>query len=121
MQLRNPLTRAALEKLRPLPIVVDFTHTDFPGPLLIGMVPAGHIVRETVIDVQEEFDGGVTMTVGDMVAQARLQVTSDNRPTAVHHYNVNNVYEYATDTDVYVFFPSGTPTTGSAKITVFLD
>jgi hypothetical protein len=87
----------------------------------LGQISAGYIVRETIVDIQEVFDGSVGITVGDMVAQGRLQVIADNNPTLVNRYNVNNVEEYATDTDLYVFFPAGTPTTGRARVLVYID
>jgi hypothetical protein len=121
VELRNPLSKWQLDKLRPRPLVVDFTHTDFPGPLLLGTIPAGYIVRETVVWIKSAFDGGAGITVGDMAAQARLQELADNNPDVENHYNVNNVHEYAADTDVYVFFPAGTPTTGEARAVVYLD
>jgi len=121
MELSNPLSIFQLDKLRPLPLVVDFTHVDLPGPLLIGEVPAGHIVKNTVVWIREAFDGGLEITVGDLLAQARLQTTADNQAEYVDHFNVNNVHEYETNTDVYVFFPTGTPTTGRGRVIVFLD
>jgi len=121
MELRNPLTRAQLDRLRPRPLVAEFTHTDFPGPVLVGVIPATHVVRDTVVEIQSPFDGGVTITVGDAVAQGRLQTVADNRPQRIDYYNVNNVYEYSVDTEVYVYFPSGTPTQGRARVVIFVD
>ena len=87
---------------------------------MLGQISAGYIVRETVVDIQEAFDGSTGITVGDMAAQARLQLLTDNNPELIHRYNVNNVYEYATDTDLYVFF-SGTPTMGRARVLAYID
>lgn len=121
MDLINTLTKARLDRLRPRPLSVEFTFSDLPGPISLGTVPATHVINKTIVEVQEAFDGGVQITVGDVVGQARLQTIVDNKPTVVNHYEVNNSYEYDTDTEIFVFFPAGTPTTGRAKIIVYLD
>ena len=102
-------------------LILDFSFADFPGPIKIGTVRSGHVVRNTVVRIDTAFDGGSEMTVGDMLAQARLQAVSDNQPEFVNHWNVNNAYEYTTTTDIYLFFPNGTPAQGVGRIYVFLD
>jgi len=123
MDLRNAVTPERLRYLRPLPLAIEFTFAEVSGgPLKIGTVPFGHTVRETVVQILEVFDGGLGITVGDSAAQARFQAITDNKPTHVNHYNVNNVFDgYTSDTEIFVYFPVGNPTTGRAKITVFLD
>ncbi len=103
------------------PLRVDFLFSDLPGPISIGFVKAGHLVDRTIIDIQSPFDGATQITVGDSVAQARLQAVGDNWPGRTNFYEVNNSYEYATMTEVFVFFPAGTPTTGSGRAIIYLD
>lgn len=102
-------------------LVLDFTFADVPGPVKIGTVRSGHLVRNTVVRIDTAFDGGLELTIGDMIAQGRLQTISDNQPEFVNHWNVNNVYEYTSTTDVYIFFPNGTPTQGVGRVIVYLD
>lgn len=102
-------------------LTVDFSFADIPGPVKIGTVRAGHIVRNTVVRIDTVFDGGLELTVGDAIAQARLQAVTDNQPEHAQDWNVNNVYEYTTTTEIFVYFPNGTPTQGAGRIMVFLD
>jgi len=103
------------------PLVLDFTFADHPGPVLIGNVGAGRMIRETVLLIEDAFDGNIEITIGDMLAQGRLQTVYDNYPDHVDRYNVSNCVDYAVDTDVYLFFPVGIPTVGSGRVIVFLD
>jgi len=123
MDLRNAITPRRLATLRPLPLVADFGFADVPsGSVSLGVLPPGHIVRETVVEILDPFNGGTAITVGDAAAQARFQAVSDNSPERANHYNVNNVFEgYATETEIFVYFPAGSPTSGSGKVTVFVD
>jgi hypothetical protein len=122
MELRNPLSKYQLDVLRPRPLVVDFDWSDVSGGnLLMGICPAGHLIDKTVIDVSVPFDGSLQITVGDSVAQGRLQAASDNVPDEVGRYEARNDYEYALDTEIFLFFPSGIPTIGSGRAIVYFD
>jgi hypothetical protein len=121
MELVNPLTKKRLDALRPRPLVKSFSWSDVAGGnLLLGTCPAGYLVDKTIVHIQTEFDGNVQITVGDMVAQARLQAIADNAPSAAGYYEVNNSYEYVAQTDIYVFFPGGSPTVGQGRVLVYL-
>jgi hypothetical protein len=105
-----------------LPLVLEFSFSDIlVGSLLIGVVPGEHIARETVVIIEQEFDDGVGLTVGDTVAQARLQAISDNTPQKTNYYGVDNSFQYQTDTNVRVFLATGAPTKGYATVIVYLD
>lgn len=104
-----------------VPLKVDFAFSDLPGPISLGFVAAGHLVNKTIIDIESPFDGGTQITVGDSVAQARLQAIGDNFPEYANFYEVNNSYEYDTTTEIFVFFPAGTPTTGNGRVIIYLD
>lgn len=104
------------------PIFVDFDYTDFTGgpvALLIGKMLKDVYCNSCVVDIIDAFDGGVTLTVGDMVAQGRLQIVADNFPGIVDQYETRPNYAYSVSTDVYVFL-TGTPTVGSGRVVVYL-
>jgi len=121
MELRNPLSRFQLDALRPRPLVIEISDSDYPGPILLGRVPEGYIVRETIVEIIESFNDGVGITVGDPVAHARLQAIGDNHPTVEDYYNVNNCYQYDAATNLFVYFPTGIPTKGYARVIVYLN
>jgi hypothetical protein len=45
---------------------------------------------------------------------------ADNVPSSANHYEVNNSFEYGSDTEIKVFFPGGMPSTGEGKVVVYL-
>lgn len=121
MDLANPLTKYRLDRLRPLPLVKDFSWADVAlGSMSLGICPSGHLVDKTVIEIKTAFNGGVQMTVGDVVAQGRLMVIADNKPNVANHYEVNNSFEYVADTEIFIFFPGGIPTIGIGRVIVYL-
>ena len=121
MELRNQLSQHRLDRLRPLPLIAEFTAAAWPGPVALGTVPADHLVRKAVVEILEVFDGGAAITVGDAVAQGRFQAVADNTPSRVFRYNHENDYRYDTDTAVAVYLPAGAPTVGRARVILYLD
>ena len=122
MDLVNAITRFQLNALRPRPLVADFDWSDVAGgSVLLGTCPAGHIVDKTIVSIENAFNGGVQITVGDSVAQARLQAIIDNVPYVSSYYEVNNSYEYTATTELKIFFPGGNPTAGSGRVLIYLD
>ena len=122
MELRNPLTKGRLDALRPRPLVVDFDFNDISsGSLVAGTILAGYIAREVLLEITTPFDGGVQITIGDSVAQARLMAIADNDPTTADGYIVPNHYEYGSDTEVRVYFPGGSPTIGVGRAIIYVE
>jgi hypothetical protein len=119
MELRNALSKAQLDRLRPLPLVVEVDNTTV-SPLLLGVVTAGQVVRECVIEVTSALPPGVAFTVGDTLAQGRFQAASDNIPTEEETYPTWPNYQYSSDTSVYVYI-TGTITTGAARVILYLN
>lgn len=104
------------------PLVVDFAWSDvISGFVPLGFCPAGGIIPEVVMSVSSAFNGGLQITVGDAVAQGRLMVVKDNDPEMVANYKNDVDYEYTAHTELFVFFPSGTPTTGNGRVIVYLE
>ena len=98
-----------------------FSFTDVPGSVVIGTVPAGMVIGETVVKIIEVFNNSTTITVGDALAQGRFQTISDNFPTYVGNYETDPHYRYDVDTQVSIFFPSGTPTQGTGEVIIYLS
>lgn len=120
MELRNPLSKYQLDVLRPFPLVVDFDWSDVAGgDVVVGKLLEGHIVEHAVVRITSPFDGGTQITVGDAVAQGRLQVISDNDPLTAGEYRTSPNYEYLVDTEIKVFFSAGSPTTGAGKVIIY--
>jgi hypothetical protein len=120
MELRNALTRAQLDVLRPQPLILDFDFSDVPGSLSLGVVPAGHLVPDCVIEIYTVFDDAVTITVGDIVAQGRFQAVADNKPLYIGVYGTQPHYEYSSDTEVFVFLV-GSPTIGRGRVILYIE
>jgi hypothetical protein len=100
-------------------LTVEFTAADVPGQLLIGRMPAGFFCPSCVVEIIEAFDGGVQITVGDLVAQGRFQGAADNDPETIHQYETEPHFAYPATTDVYVFF-SGSPSVGRGRVILYL-
>jgi hypothetical protein len=122
MGISNPITKFRLDYLRPLPLVVDFDWSDVAGgSVSMGLCRAGHLINKTTVEIIEAFNGGLGITIGDSVAQGRLQAVADNVPEEVSHYEVVNNYEYVSETAIFLFFPNGTPTVGRGRAIVYFD
>lgn len=120
MELRNPLTNYKLDILRPLPLVTEFDWNDVVGgSLLIGKCIAEHLIEKTTIEITTPFNNGFQVTVGDIVAQGRLQTATDNTAEISGSYEVVNNYSYPIDTNIFLFFPGGIPTIGNGRVIVY--
>ena len=119
MELRNSITKAQLDRLRPLPFIVEVDNTSV-SPVFLGVVTTTQIVRECLIEVISALPAGVTLTVGDDVAQGRFQAASDNIPTEEEMYSTWPNFQYSSDTSVYVYI-TGTITGGSARVILYLN
>ena len=90
------------------------------GSILLGIVPAGTAVEENALVVGTPFDGGVEISVGDAAATARLMTKHQNDPSISNDYKRDVDFRYTADTEIYVYFISGTPTVGTAEVFVYL-
>ena len=92
-----------------------------PGTnILLGIVPQGVAVEEVALVINEAFDGGVEISIGDSVAQARLMTKHQNNPAVTFDYKRDVDYRYTVETEIYVYFITGNPTQGSAEVFVYL-
>lgn len=96
----------------------DYTDAGSLGIIEIGAVPAGAMVERCVIDVFDEFNSDVTMTVGDNTAHARLMTVFDNQPEAVGKCETSPFVDYPEGGQINLYFPTFEPTQGSAKVIV---
>lgn len=122
MELRNPITRAILDRLRPRPLVAEVLPADFgPGWVRLGLVPAGFLVASVVVEVVAPFDLGAALSVGDAVAHGRFQTTADNVLIRAGQYEARSHFQgYPADTDAFVYL-IGASTGGRAIVTAYLE
>jgi len=91
------------------------------GLVALGTCPAGRMVHCCVVEVLTPFDGGAQLTVGDVAAQGRLQAASGSNLWAPNLYTSFPHHLYLVDEALYVYFPVGTPFTGTGQVTVYLS
>lgn len=119
MDLLNPLSRAQLDRLRPKPFVVEFTFEDIGAPIPLGKMFSDYLAHTCIVEIKSPFNGGTTITVGDVAAQGRFQAGSDNHPDHIGEYEHEANYSYGVETEIYVFV-SGIPTMGHARVILYL-
>jgi len=78
------------------------------------------VVSEVVIAITDPFDGATTITVGDALAQGRFSAVADNFPAYAEKYVTDPHHLYTSDTEILIYFPSGTPTQGTGEVIVYL-
>lgn len=88
------------------------------GSLLIGSVDE-NIIFTVIVTIETVFDNTTTCTIGDSGAQGRLMDASENNMSLQESYQTFHSYRYETETDLYVYFPTGTPTQGSGHVTIY--
>lgn len=120
MELRNPLSKSQLDRLRPKPLVIEFDFSDVPSQIFMGKVLKEYLISVCLVDIQQAFDDGVAITVGDLVAQGRFQAATDNDPTHAEQYHREVNFSYALDTDAYVFI-SGFSAVGHGRVILYLE
>lgn len=92
-----------------------------PGiPILLGVAPAGSAVEECAVKINESFDGGTLISVGDVDVHARFMAADENKPQITGTYKNDVDFRYTAEKEIYVYFPAGTPTQGEAEIFVYL-
>lgn len=101
---------------------VEFDISDVAGgSVSLGYCIPGSYVPLVALEITEEFDGGVQITIGDASAQGRLMTIAQNDPGHVDCYKSDPDYQYETQTELFVFFPSGNPTQGTGKVIVYFQ
>lgn len=98
---------------------VEFDSTDVPGSVLIGRLPLDVFCQSCVVEIDVAFDGGTSITVGDIAAHGRLQAVADNDPSITGDYEVLVNYAYSSGTDLYVFL-TGTAAVGHGRVIVYM-
>lgn len=102
-------------------IVQTFNWTDvIGGPVTMGIIPAGSVVSGVILSIGTTFDGGTQMEIGSDLAHAEIMAATDNMPDYSAKYSTTNDVRYLVPTAVRVFFPAGTPTQGTAQVTMFI-
>jgi hypothetical protein len=99
--------------------VVEFIFSDIGAPIPLGKMFADYVAHTCIVEIKEAFDGGTTITVGDSVAQGRFHAGSDNHPDHVGEYEHESNFSYGVETETYIFV-SGIPTTGRARVILYL-
>lgn len=108
------------EDAGPSNIAMVFGHSAWPGPIVIGSAIGNRKVLSVIVETIEEFDPGLTMTVGTDTSQGILLSESENCLQAVGVYEKTANYEYEGTPAIKAFFYGGGPcVTGRAKITIF--
>lgn len=99
-----------------------FDHSDVSaGSLSLGTTGAGVVVSEVGIAVLTPFDGGTMITVGDAGGNARLIEVAHNAPGDAELYKRDADHEYVLPTEVKIYFPGGSPTTGTGFVVVYIS
>lgn len=100
---------------------VEFDETDFAaGSKTIGVAKSGMRVERVSLIIDEAFDGGAQITIGDVSAQGRFVASLGATASIISTYTTFPDYSYASDTDVKLFFPAGTPTTGHGLAILYI-
>jgi hypothetical protein len=104
-----------------LQVVVD--HTMWPGPALIGTLDAGRTVEKTTIEVLEDWDNQLQVTVGDAVGEGRLFTVHDSNLTRTGEvFLVESGYRYLISTPLNVYFVGPLPPTrGALRVIVYFS
>lgn len=99
---------------------IDITNANFANATsFVGTVGNGTRVVEVSVEVLTAFDAGADISIGDIGSASRLLDTTEVDLQTVGVYVVQPVYQFsaAADVDVNVYY-TGTPTGGSARVTI---
>lgn len=103
----------------PSNISMVLNHSALPGPIAIGSAIGNRKVQSVIVEVEEGFDVGVTMTVGTIVSQGILLTESENCLQVIGMYEKTANYEYGGAPTFQAFFNGGGPyVAGRAKVTI---
>lgn len=93
-----------------------FFADDYPdGSLVIGNIPAGKFITETIVEIAESFDDGY-ITVGTNEAHGILLTASESSNTQ-NLYLKHNFFTPETSADYKIWF-DGNPTIGEGAVTI---
>lgn len=100
---------------------LPFTFEDWSlGSKKIGKALKGLRVEKTSTEVTESFNNG-TIVIGDADAHGRLAAAADIKLNQVKRFHTEPDHKYETDTDIYVYFETGTPTQGEGTVIIYLQ
>jgi hypothetical protein len=89
-------------------------------PITIGFGTNELNVQSTQIEIITPFDGGAEVTVGTQVEQDVLLTSAFVDMTLAGAYGKTNDYHY-TGIPEFKLFPSGAPTVGEARVTIYFN
>jgi len=88
-----------------------------PGSSFLGQIPAGAFVYSIITEILTPFDSGL-ITVGEQLASARFQEAADvDTGIAGAYQSFPNYKPISQGVDTYAFL-TGSPSEGSAKVTI---
>ncbi len=97
-----------------------FDYSQISTSLVIGATVANQKISQTVLQVTDDFDGELGITVGTSVSNALLMTIAENSPDNEGTYSkLNNLLPKTTDVFSAFFTYDDAPTTGSATITIY--
>ena len=97
-----------------------FTHSNVSGgSILVGTIPINSRVSLTTLEITTSFNNSTTCTIGESGAQGRLMIVSENNASLIETYQSFNSHLFTTNTELYLYFPSGTPDQGEGQVTIF--
>ena len=100
---------------------IPFTHEDWSlGSKKIGTATGGMRVEKCAVIVDEVFNEG-TIVIGDAGAHGRLMVAADIKLAEEKRFHTEPDELYEEDTDLYVYFETGLPSSGSGTIIIYLQ
>jgi len=100
----------------------DYTEANSTtGYKLLGNIPTQAMVQSAVVIIDSAFDGGLGITIGDIINQDSLMAAAENIPTVPGTYNKNSNYEYMLFTPINAYFTlaAAPATTGSGIIIIY--
>lgn len=101
-------------------ITIDAADVAAGAPLFIGVGPNGMNVQTTQVEIVTPFDGGAGMTIGTDADPDLLLADAFIDEAVAGAYGKPNNLAYAGAPDFKVF-PSGSPTVGEARVTIYFN
>lgn len=102
-------------------LAVTFDYSDFAsGAKVIGTIPSNKTIFRCVLRVNNIFDNGAGVTIGDDTAQARLMALAGNEPDNIADYIEEPDYKYLTSTALKLYL-SNSPTQGSGEAIIYFN
>jgi hypothetical protein len=93
------------------------------GGTLIGSIPAGFIVSEVLVRINQIFNQLVFVEVGQLSAPAELMVGTDSNVQIIDTYKVDCDHQYNVPTALYLtlLVPGLVPTQGLGEVIVYVS